>query len=287
MRHEAELVIKNKSYKMEKVNPIIEEVVNRYKTIQNYTSMFTNGNESAIRGLLISGDAGFGKTHFTKLGLGHVNPEMIDYVKGSSISAAALYVKLFMNRFAGQVLILDDVDIINKTKAEFALIIEMLKGATEPTKGERTLAWSRAQRNQLMVENDVPDSFDFNGTIIWITNERVRDIAEKCGSHWNALDSRFYKVEAWLNDQEKLMYTLYLVEDIDMLGKECYAKEGGYSKNVIEKATKYLRDNYKYMYDFNSNSTLSPRSAVKLADTITNFADDWKMMANMQFIKIK
>jgi len=272
---------------MEKVNPIIEEVVNRYKTIQNYTSMFTNGNNSAIRGLLISGDAGFGKTHFTKLGLGHVNPEMIDYIKGSSISAAALYVKLFQNRFSGQVLVLDDVDIINKTKAEFALIIEMLKGATEPTKDERILSWNRAQRNQLMVENDVDTEFEFNGTIIWITNERVRDIADKCGSHWNALDTRFYKVEAWLNDQEKLLYTLYLVEDIDMLGKECYAKEGGFSKDAIIKTTQYLRDNYKYMYDFNNNSTLSPRTAVKLADTITNFADEWEMMANMQFIKIK
>lgn len=272
---------------MDKVNPIIEEVVNRYKTIQNYTSMFTSSNNNAIKGLLISGDAGFGKTHFTKMGLGNVKPEMVDYVKGSSISAAALYVKLYLNRFEGQVLVLDDVDVINKTKTEFALIIDMFKGAVEPTKEDRILAWSRAQRNQLMVENDVPDSFEFNGSIIWITNEKIRDIAEKCGNHWNAIDTRFFKVEAWLNDQEKLLYTLYLVEDIDMLGKECYAKEGGYDRDTIEKTTQYLRDNYKYMYDFNNNSTLSPRSAVKLADTITNFTDDWKMMSNMQFIKLK
>ena len=272
---------------MENVNPIIEDVVNRYKTIQNYTSMFTNGNNSAIRGLLISGDAGYGKTHFTKKGLGSVNPESVDYVKGSSVSAAALYVKLYMNRFEGQVLVLDDVDIINKAKGEFASIIELIKGATETTKDKRVLAWSRAQRNQLMVDNDVPDNFEFNGTIIWITNERIRNIAEKAGSHWAAIETRFYKVEAWLNDQEKLLYTLYLVEDIDMLGTECYAKEGGYSKNIINKTTQYLRNNYKYMYDFNDNSTLSPRSAIKLADTITNFADDWEMMANMQFIKLK
>jgi hypothetical protein len=272
---------------MDKVNPIIEEVVNRYKTIQNYTSMFTNNNNNAIKGLLISGDAGFGKTHFTKMGLGSTNPEMIDYVKGSSISAAALYVKLYMNRFEGQVLVLDDVDIINKTPADFLTILDLIKGATEPTKEERVLEWNRAQRNQLMRENDVPESFEFNGSIIWITNERISRIAEKAGSHWNAIDSRFYKVEAWLNDQEKLLYTLHLVEEIDMLGKECYAKEGGYDRDTIEKTIQYLRDNYKYMYDFNNNSTLSPRSAVKLADTITNFTDDWEMMSNMQFIKLK
>lgn len=272
---------------MEKVNPIIEEVINRYKTIQNYTSMFCSSTNSAIKGLLISGDAGFGKTHFTKLGLGNINTEMVDYVKGSSISAAALYVKLYMNRFEGQVLVLDDVDIINKQPAEFLTILDMIKGATEPTKEERTIAWNRAQRNQLMRENEVPDTFEFNGSIIWITNERISRIAEKAGSHWAAIDSRFYKVEAWLNDQEKLLYTLYLVEDVDMLGKECYAKNNGYPQNTIDKTTKYLRNNYKYMYDFNNNSTLSPRSAIKLADTITNFAGDWEMMANMQFIKLK
>jgi hypothetical protein len=221
-------------------NPIIDEVVSRYKTIENYTKMFTSNPNNAIRGLLISGDAGFGKTHFTKLGLSNTNSDMVDYIKGSSISAPALFVKLYQSRLEGQVLVLDDVDIINKTKAEFSIIIEMIKGATEPTKGERILSWNRAQRNQLMVENDVPDNFEFNGTIIWITNERVRDIAEKAGSHWNALDSRFYKVESWLNDQEKLMYTLYLVDEIDMLGKECYAKEDGYSKDTINKTLKFL-----------------------------------------------
>lgn len=272
---------------MKNINPIIEEVVSKYRTIENYTKMFTSNPHNAIRGLLISGDAGFGKTHFTKLGLSGTNPEMVDYIKGSSISAPALFVKLFQNRFSGQVLVLDDVDIINKSKAEFLTILDLIKGATEPTKDERIISWNRAQRNQLMVENDVDDTFEFNGTIIWITNETISNIAAKAGSHWNALDSRFYKVESWLNDQEKLMYTLHLVEDVDILGKECYAKEDGYSNEVIENTVKYLRDNYRYMYDFNDNSTVSPRSAIKLADTITNFPNEWKMMADMQFIKMK
>lgn len=273
--------------KTQNLNPIIEEVGSKYKTIENYTKMFTNNPNNAIRGLLISGDAGFGKTHFTKLGLGNINPNMVDYIKGSSMSAPALFVKLYQNRLDGQVLVLDDVDIINKSKAEFLTILDLLKGATEPTTEQRIISWNRAQQNQLMRDNEVPSSFEFNGTIIWITNETVSNIAAKAGSHWNALDSRFYKVEAWLNDQEKLMYTLYLVEDIDMLGKECYAKEDGYSDDVIEKTVKYLRDNYKYMYDFNDNSTVSPRAAIKLADTITNFPNEWKMMADMQFIKMR
>jgi hypothetical protein len=274
---------------LKNTNPIIEDVVNRYKTIENYTSMFVNNNDSAIRGLLISGDAGFGKTLFTQLGLSSAKPENIDYCKGSSISAAALFVKLYQSREFGQILILDDVDIIGKQKGEFNAMIDLIKGATDPNKDpeSRTIRWDRAQRNALMVDNDVPQHFVFNGSIIWITNETVRGIADKAGSHWNAIDSRFYKVEAWLNDQEKLMYTLYLVEEIDMLGKECYAKEGGYDRDVIEKSAKYLRDNYRYMFDFNDRATVSPRTAIKLADTMTSFPDEWKIMADMQFLNIR
>ena len=274
---------------MVNTNPIIDEVVSRYKTIENYTKMFVTTSNSAIRGLLISGDAGFGKTHYTKLGLSYADHENMDYLKGSSISAAALYVKLYQNREEGQVLVLDDVDIIGKSKGEFNSIIDLIKGATEPSKDSelRTLSWERANRNPLMVDNDVPTNFEFNGSIIWITNERIRTLADKAGSHWNAIDSRFFKVEAWLNDQEKLMYTLHLVEDIDMLGKECYAKEDGYSKDIINTTITYLRKNYRYMFDFNDNSTVSPRSAIKLADTISNFPDNWESMADMQFLNFK
>lgn len=272
---------------MDKTNPIIDDVVSRYKTIKNYTKIFTGNNTTAIRGLLISGDAGFGKTHYTKLGLMDAEQENIDYIKGSSISAAALFVKLYQSRLTGQVLILDDVDIIGKNKGEFNSIIDLIKGATEPSKNpeDRTLSWDRASRNQMMVDNDVPTRFVFDGTMIWITNEKISNLAKKAGTHWSAIDSRFYKVEAWLNNQEKLMYTLHLVEEIDILGKECYAREKGYDKTTIERVIKYLRDNRRYMFDFNDNSTISPRSAIKLADTMVNFPNEWEEMADMQFIK--
>jgi hypothetical protein len=42
-----------------------------------------------------------------------------------------------------------------------------------------------------MRDNDVPDTFEFNGTIIWITNETVNNIAAKAGSHWNAIRFTF------------------------------------------------------------------------------------------------
>ena len=264
---------------MKNSNPIVEEVKNQYLTIQMMTSMFVKNPQAAMRGLLISGDAGFGKTHYTKLGLQDIKDvDDVDYVKGSSITAPVMFVKLYQNRKPGQILVLDDVDIVHKSSGERSAILDMFKAATEPTTGDRELEWARAQRNPLMVDNDVPTKFNFEGSIIWITNDTIQGLAEKAKSHWNAISSRFRQIPVWLNDQEKLMYTLNLIEEVNILGPNCQAKEGGYSDDVIKKTAKYIRDNYKYMND------ISPRVSISIADTIDNFPKDWKTYCEYQFL---
>ena len=260
-------------------NHILQEVKNQYETIEKMTSIFVSNPTSAIRGLLISGDAGMGKTHFFKQGISKIaDIDDIDYCKGSSITSAAMFCKLWQNRMPGQILALDDVDIINKSKAEMVAILDLFKGATEPTKGKRIIEWLRAQRTPLMIENDIPESFDFQGSIIWITNERISDIADKAGSHWPAISSRFRQVPVWLNEQEKLMYTIHLVEDVNILGPDCEAKDGGFKKDVIKKTIAYIRKNWKQMSD------ISPRIAINIADIIENFPKDWETYCEYQFI---
>jgi hypothetical protein len=263
-----------------KNNPIVEEVKEKYSTVENMTNIFVKNPNAAMRGLLISGDAGQGKTHAVQKGLIGTAQDKIDYVKGSSITPAVMYVKLWQNRRAGDILILDDVDIAHKGTTERNTILDLFKGATEPTKEDRTLQWARAQRNQMMVDLDVPNTFDFQGAIIWITNDTIETLSTKCKSHWNAISSRFRQIPVWLNEQEKLMYTLYLVEEVNMLGPDCHAKEGGYSNSIIAKTAKYIRDNYKFMND------ISPRCSVAIADTIDNFPKEWKTYCDYQFVKL-
>lgn len=258
-------------------NPIVEEVKDRYLTIEKMTSIFVDNPTAAMRGLLISGDAGFGKTHYTRQGLAGIDQDRIDYMKGASITPPVMFVKLFQNRNPGDILILDDVDIAHKSPNDRNTILDLFKGATEPTTGERTLEWGRATRNKMMVDNDVPDSFDFQGAVIWITNDTIETLSQKCKSHWNAISSRFRQIPAWLNEQEKLMYTLYLIEEVDMLGKECSAKEGGYSREIIEKTVGYIRSNWKSMTD------VSPRVGIAIADTIDNFPNDWETYCDYQY----
>lgn len=264
---------------MKKTNPVVKEVLEKFDSIYKITKVFVSDNGSAMNGLLISGDAGTGKTYWVKdRGLEDVDPDNVVYIKGSSITAPTIFVKLFLARRPGSILVLDDVDIIHKTTSERNTILDLFKGATEMTKGERWLSWERAGANALMNELGVPRTFDFQGSVIWITNDTIEQIAHRTKGHWNAISSRFNQQRIYLSEQEKLLYTLYLIQEQDMLGVNCMAKEGGYSKEIVEATSDFIYDNYRDISD------ITPRTAIKIADLMESYPEDWKMLCENQLM---
>lgn len=261
------------------ISPIVKKIIDKFDSVYDMTKLFAeNEKESAVKGLLISGDAGMGKTHFVQKAIVDAGRnERTQIVKGSSISAPALYVVLYMYRHKDCIVVLDDVDIVHKEKSEKNQILDMLKGATEITKNERTLQWLRASSNSLMRDNNVPTSFNFEGSIIWITNDTIEDIQKQAKNHWNAINSRFSTVRVNLNKEEKLLYTQYLIEEIGMLGKNCEGKEGGYSLKIQNLTLEYLNDNYDVLPE------VTPRMAIRIADTIMNFPTKWEQQLSNQF----
>lgn len=258
-------------------NPVVQEVIEKFDTVYTMVKSFVDNRYSALKGLLISGDAGTGKTHWVKKAFIDTNTtEDVYYVKGASISAAALFVILYQYREPGKVVVLDDCDIIYKPSAEKNAILDMLKGVTEITKGDRPISWIKASPNQLMTQNGVPMTFNFEGSIIWVTNDTIEDISKKAKNHWNAISSRFNQVKVYLNQQEKLLYTLYLIEDCGMLGKNCEGKEGGYPLQVQSDTIEYIKDNYK------SLNEITPRLATKISDIRFNYPTNWKTLVNNQ-----
>lgn len=259
-------------------NPIVDDVCKRFDTVHKISKIFLTG-DSAQKGLIISGDAGTGKSHFVKKAFVDTETvDRVDYNKSESFTAAAFYVQLFLNRKPGDVVVFDDCNLGGLTGGDLKQITDMLKGATEMTKGERIIGWNRARRNQKMIDNGVPESFDFQGSIIWITNYSFEQLAGKFKAHWEAIQSRFITIPIQLNEQEKLMYTLHLIENVEMLGKNCDMMEGGYSKEVVAETCKYLRTNWKSM------DNVTPRIAGKIADTMTIYPDVWQMLLENQNI---
>jgi len=258
-------------------NPIVQEVIERFQTVYKFTKVFVTGN-SAQKFLIISGDAGTGKSHYVQEAFVDTKTwERVDYNKSKSFSAAAFYVKLYLNRNPGDVIVFDDCGLEHTSGSDFKIITELLKGATEMTKGSRMLGWERATVNQKMRDEGVPTEFDFQGSIIWITNSSFELLSKKMGPHWEAIESRSIRVKIRLNDQEKLLYTLYLLEEVKMLtGNICQTKEGGYSDEIVKETITYIRENYRYM------SNVTARIAAQIADTMENFPDEWQTLIDNQ-----
>jgi hypothetical protein len=262
------------------LNPIVKDVLETYETVQTMTEMFATNPNSVSRGLLISGNAGMGKTHFVKEAFKSADTDEnnVTFVKGSSVTAPAMFCLLYQSREKGQIIVFDDTDIIHKSSAERAAILDMFKAATEPTLESRILGWHRATPNQLMKDNDVPMEYDFQGSIVWITNDSIEEMRKVCKGHWNAIASRFTQIEAWFEDHQKIAYTLHLIEHIDMLGKNCTVKVGGWNDEVIDDTVTYMNEHYRHLKD------ITPRTAIKIADIRNTYPDKWKTFCDSQFL---
>jgi hypothetical protein len=156
--------------------------------------------------------------------------------------------------------------------------VSWIKGGLELSKDKKMIGYEAASQNKLFEELGVESEFSFEGSIIWITNSRFDKLAKKFGDHWDAVQGRFIPVEVFLTKEEKYLYTTYLVEEIDMLGKNCEAKDGGYSDEIINNTLEYFSDNYD---DFKE---ITPRIAIKVADTMHMYPQMWKTILGNQNI---
>jgi hypothetical protein len=248
-----------------RINPIAQEVQDVFDSIYGQVGDFIKNPQSAMNGIIVSGDAGTGKTFTVKKALmdnGHA--KNVEYIKGGKITAASLYVKLYLNRAKHRIIVLDDCDIIHHQDKN--AIVPMLLGAADLGQ-KRDVSWETARKNPLMEEYNVPHNFKFEGKIIWITNDR-REQINKAVKQWAmALDSRFGFTKCYFTDEQKLMYTLHLVENADMLGVNCQEYEGGYPEDIINNALDYMSEHYRNLVE------VTPRRAIMIADIMNQCSD--------------
>lgn len=259
-------------------NPIVKRVIEKFKGIQQIAEVFVTGL-SAQRGLLVCGDAGVGKSFWLKLAFICANAvKRVDYVKSVSFTAPALYAKLWENRHKGDVIVFDDCSLESLTGESFRKWISWIKGGLELSKDKKMIGYEAASQNKLFEELGVEPSFSFEGSIIWVTNTRLSALEKKFGEHWDAVKGRFIAIEIFLTKEEKYLYTIDLIENHNMLGEKCEAKEGGYSKEIINNTLDYLYDSYEDLKE------ITPRIAIKVADTMEMYPEMWKTILNNQNI---
>jgi predicted PilT family ATPase len=145
----------------------IERIAERFDILDRMTHAVAEGT---VRGMIVSGPPGVGKSFGVETVLEDYDmltqvagkPARTEIVKGS-MTPIGLYQTLYMNSDKGNVLVFDDCDSILFDE----VCLNMLKAVLDSGK-KRTISW-KSESSALRREG-IPDRFDFEGGVIFITN---------------------------------------------------------------------------------------------------------------------
>lgn len=225
------------------------------------------------RAMIASGNAGIGKTYSLEYIL--EGAAMRDEIKFTSVKGyvkpTGIYKLLWECRFKNCVLMFDDADSVFDDE----IGLNLLKGALDTTK-RRTISWRSEKQFEAEDGEAIPNSFDFEGSVIFITNKNFdREIMRqsKLTPHMEALISRSYYVDLNLRDRDLMVRIKSVVFGTDMLDGVS-VKDRKFLVEFMEEHLSDLRE-------------LSLRMALKLAALLRGAGsrDDFKKMAKATCLK--
>jgi hypothetical protein len=231
----------------------------RFEFVEQMVSMVS---KKTIASAIITGEGGLGKTHTVLASLdraGFTNvTDLAEFEIGSVVNtsksyrvikgfstAKGLYRSLFESN--GMVLVFDDCDSVLKDP----VALNLLKGALD-SYGERYINWNAEMRDP-----DLPRSFKFTGSIVFISNMDLDRVDQ-------AVKSRALCVDLTMTQEQKVERMEVLVESEDFLED--------FSVTVKRDAIAFIRDN------MDNVANLSLRTLIATTK-IAAEGGDWKQLA--------
>ena len=234
----------------------IERIAARFSILDEMAEAVST---SKVRAMIVSGPPGIGKSYGVERALEKQNmfqdiagtSRKFEVVKGA-MSAIGLYKKLYEHSGKGHVVCFDDCDAILYDD----LALNLLKAALDTTP-RRTLHWNTESRT-LMAEG-MPNSFEFNGGVIFITNIKFDNVkSKKLQDHLQALQSRCHYLDLTIDSMRDRMLRIRQICRIGMLEKY------GMPKDEEERLIQFVFENKHKLRE------ISLRMVLKIADL-------WKM----------
>lgn len=241
----------------------------RFSILDDMTKAVKSGK---VRAMIVSGPPGVGKSFGVERVLGKHdlmanvagNDKLKKYevVKGA-MSALGLYSKLYQFSDAKNILVFDDCDSVLLDD----LSLNILKAALD-SGSKRMIHWNTD--SHMLHREGVPNSFEFKGGAIFITNIKFENVkSKKLRDHLEALESRCHYLDLTIDtEREKVLRIKQIVED-GMLDKYELPEEG--KAEIIE----FIETNKKKLRE------LSLRMVLKIADLRVSFPDRWQSIAGM------
>lgn len=239
------------------------------KTFDYIETLAAAAQKNQITGLIISGPAGVGKSYGVEKTLERMNfmktvagkPEDYEFITGGT-SAIRLYIKLWENREPGKVIVFDDCD----TALWDELQLNLLKAALD-TKKKRKICWMK--ESQSLRDLDIPDSFTFQGSVIFLTNLKFDACkSKKIAAHLEAIMSRVHYLDLCLDSRREQLLRVKQVVEAGMLDDYNLSTK---TKNAV---VQYVYDNVEYLHE------LSLRTVLKVADLAKICEKTWMETAD-------
>ena len=250
----------------------IERLRERFDMLEDMTKATKKGD---VRAMIVSGPPGVGKSFGVEKVLGKhdliadiAGDEKLkkyEVVKGA-MSAIGLYVKLYKYADKDNVIVFDDCDSIFSDE----LSLNILKAALD-SKKTRRIHWNT---DSFKLRNEgVPDSFEFKGSAIFITNLKFDKAKGKIREHLMALESRCHYVDLTIDtEREKMLRIKQIVRD-GMLAEYKFADD------VVQEIIDFVDINKARLRE------LSLRTVLKVADLAKAFPQRWEAMAENTVMK--
>jgi hypothetical protein len=253
---------------------IIERLRERFDILDDMTRAVKKG---AVRAMIVSGAPGVGKSFGVEKVLGKhdlmaniANDEKLkkyEIVKGA-MSAIGLYSKLYEFSAEKNILVFDDCDSVLLDD----LSLNILKAALDTSK-KRTIHWNTDSR--LLRSEGVPNSFEFKGGAIFITNINFQNIkSKKLQDHLMALESRCHYIDLTIHTEREKMLRIRQIVGDGMLN------EYDFDEAAVAELIAFIDENKRRLRE------LSLRTVLKCADLMRSFPQGkWRRVAQISLMK--
>jgi hypothetical protein len=220
--------------------------------------------------MIVTGPPGVGKSHgvhtqmqkatlFDKLS---GKKPRFEVVKGT-MSAIGLFALLYKYSDSKNVLVFDDCDIWSDPDA-----LNILKAALDSGKTRR-ISYNKDSR--LLREEGVPNTFNFNGSIIFITNVDVANSKRNAiKPHLEALQSRSHFLDLTIeSERDKMLRIKQVYRDAD----PGLFVDYGFTTEQENMILDFMWENRSRLRE------ISIRCSLKIADLVKISPNNWKSLA--------
>lgn len=240
----------------------------RFEILNILTEACMVGNS---RSLIVSGPPGLGKSFTVEKALAEYDPNGINHIiiKGY-VRATGLIKLLYRFREAGQTIVFDDADTIFFDDTS----LNLLKAVCDTTENRRVSWLSEGKLVDEETGDVIPMSFDFEGTVIFISNldfDAMIDKGHRIAPHLAALISRSHYIDTGLKTRRD-----YLIRIRQVI------KNG-----MLSDLSEQERDEVMAFIEKNSNSLreLSLRMAIKIGN-LRKSDSKWEKLARVTCCKL-